>query len=68
MAGWNLKNGEITEYCISEDKLWSLFNYVFSDGCKKRNSYKFGLVKSILDNLFNGQETARGVYEYSGRI
>jgi len=62
MAGWNLKNGEITEYCISEDKLWSLFNYVFSDGCKKRNSYKFGLVKSILDNLFNGQETARGVY------
>jgi hypothetical protein len=32
-----------------------LFNYVFSDSSAKRTTYKFGLVKSILDNLFNSE-------------
>lgn len=54
MAGWDLKSGAITEYEVSEERIWSLFNYVFSDASKKRNSYKFGLVKSLLDNVFNG--------------
>ena len=56
MAGWNLKSGSITDYNPDDDKLWSLFNYVFSDSCPKRNSYKFGLIKSLLDNAFNGTE------------
>ena len=46
MAGWNLKSGSITEYDVSEDRIWSLFNYVFSKSSRKRNTYKFGLVKS----------------------
>ncbi len=36
MAGWNLKAGAITEYVVSDDRIWSLFNFVFSDACKKR--------------------------------
>ena len=32
-----------------------LFNYVFSDSSAKRTTYKFGLIKSILDNLFNSE-------------
>lgn len=56
MAGWNLKSGNITEYCSSEDKIWSLFNYVFVGNSGKRNTYKFGLIKSILDNLFNATQ------------
>ena len=44
MAGWNLKAGAITEYVVSEDRIWSLFNFVFSDACKKSNTYKFGLI------------------------
>lgn len=51
MAGWDLKNGSITEYCVSEDRIWCLFNYVFSDSSRKRNTYKFGLIKSLLDKL-----------------
>lgn len=51
MAGWDLKNGSITEYCVSEDRIWSLFNYVFTDSSRKRNTYKFGLIKSLLDKL-----------------
>lgn len=62
MPGWNLKSGEITEYVVSEDRYWSLFNFVFSDSSRKRNSYKFGLIKSLLDNLFNVNETNQGVY------
>ena len=57
-AGWKLKSGEITEYDVSEDRIWSLFNYVFSDSSRKRNTYKFGLIKSILDNIFNGKKTS----------
>lgn len=62
MAGWDLKSGAITEYCVSEDRLWSLFNFVFSDSSRKRNTYKFGLIKSLLDNVFNGQRQEDGVY------
>ncbi len=61
MAGWDLKNGSITEYNVSEDRIWSLFNYVFSDSSRKRNTYKFGLIKSLLDNVFNGKNTNVGV-------
>lgn len=62
MAGWNLKSGSITEYEVSEDHIWSLFNYVFSDSCRKRNTYKFGLIKSLLDNVFNGKHCTEGVF------
>ena len=65
MAGWNLKAGAITEYVVSEDRIWSLFNFVFSDACKKRNTYKFGLIKSLLDSAFSGEMTEQGVrYSY----
>lgn len=62
MAGWNLKSGFITEYVVSEDRIWSLFNYVFSDACKKRNTYKFGLIKALLDSAFSGEITEQGIH------
>ena len=62
MAGWDLKSGSITEYNPSEDKIWSLFNFVFSDSSRKRNTYKFGLLKALLDNVFNGKQTQEGIY------
>lgn len=30
-AGWRLPNGEITKYFVEENKLWSTFNFVFSE-------------------------------------
>ncbi len=62
MAGWDLKCGSITEYYPNEDRIWTLFNYVFSDSSRKRNTYKFGLIKSLLDNAFNGKKTDTGVF------
>lgn len=54
-AGWKQTSGTFREGRISEDTFWMLFNYVFSDRSKKRSTYKFGLIKSILDNLFNSE-------------
>lgn len=65
MPGWNLKNGELQKCQISEDEYWSLFNFVFSDACIKRNTYKFGLIKSIMDNLFNCTQDDYGSYRLS---
>ena len=62
MAGYDKTFGSIKDYAVSDDKIWSLFNYVFSDSSKKRNTYKFGLIKSLLDNAFNGKKTEKGVY------
>ena len=62
MAGWDLKSGAIKEYAVSEDRIWSLFNFVFSDSSRKRNTYKYGLIKAILDNAFNGQISTEGVF------
>ena len=53
MAGWNLKVGALQRIPINEDQLWVVFNFVFSDASRKRNTYKFGLIKAILDNLMN---------------
>lgn len=64
MSGWNLKSGSITEYDVCEDRIWYLFNFVFTDSSRKRNTYKFGLVKLLLDNVFNGQQNIHpdGIY------
>lgn len=62
MAGWNLKYGFITEYNLNDERIWSFFNFFFSDLSRKRNTYKFGLIKAIVDNIFNGKMVDKGVY------
>lgn len=61
MAGWSEKSGKIAKYTISEDELWSHFNFFFSDACKKRSTYKYGFLKAILDNFFSTIVTDSGV-------
>ncbi len=53
MPGWNLRAGELTENNASEDELWSLFAYVFSDSSRKTNTYKVGLIKAICDQIYD---------------
>ena len=62
MAGWNLKNGELNNAYLTDNEYWALFNFVFSESSMKRNTYKFGLVKSILDSLFSGVEKKEGIF------
>ncbi len=57
---WNSKFGSLNFSSISDDEYWSLFNFVFSESCHKTSTYKFALLKSILDNLLNNMPSENG--------
>lgn len=50
---WLTKSGEANINLLPDDEYWRLFNFVFSPQSKKTSTYKFALIKSLLDNLFN---------------
>jgi hypothetical protein len=53
LSGWELSSGEILKKEITVDELWKIFSKIFSSQTKKTTSYKFALVRSILENLYN---------------
>ena len=53
MAGYNLKEGQYEARSVSDDELWSAVSVVFTNKSKNDTSYKFGFLKSIIDNLYN---------------
>ena len=53
MAGFDLKEGKCDIRNVSDDELWSAFACVFSTKSKNDTSYKYGFLKSIIDNLYN---------------
>ena len=55
-AGHDLKAGQYDARMVSEDELWSAFSYLFSTQSKNSTSYKFGFLKSLIDNLYNVNE------------
>ena len=57
---WDSKSGTLNVKTLSDDEYWSLFNYVFVGGAKKTSTYKFALIKAILDNLLNNIPTENG--------
>ncbi len=52
-AGYLLKEAEYVDRPLSDDEMWSAFAYLFSSKSVNDTSYKFGFLKSILDNLYN---------------
>lgn len=55
-AGYNLKEGEYVKKPLSDDEMWSAFAFLFSNKSKNDTSYKYGFLKSVLDNLYNVDE------------
>ena len=53
MAGYGLTEGRYENRTLSEDEMWSAFSNLFSSQSKNSSSYKFGFLKSIMDNLYN---------------
>ena len=53
MAGFDLKEGRYITEPVSDDDLWSALSCVFSSRSRNDTSYKFGFLKSIIDNLYN---------------
>ena len=56
IAGHKLKNASFRTEHVSEDELWSAFAHLFSSQTKMVSSYKYGFLKSIIDNLYNVDE------------
>lgn len=52
-SGYNLSAGLYDDRDTTEDELFSAVQSVFSAKSKKTNTYKFALLKAILDNLYN---------------
>ena len=52
-AGYALKEGIYIDRPLSDDEMWAAFTYLFSSKSVNDTSYKFGFLKSILDNLYN---------------
>jgi len=55
-AGHLLKEEKYIDRPLSDDEMWSAFAYLFSTKSVNDTSYKFGFLKSILDNLYNVDE------------
>ena len=51
--GYDLLYGTYVDRQLSDDKMWSAFSFLFSGKSRNDTSYKFGFLKSILDNLYN---------------
>ncbi|AST07068.1 HNH endonuclease [Anoxybacillus flavithermus] len=61
--GWKLQVGEIKEQYLTEQRIWQMFNTFFSSKSKNTTTYKFGLIKSIIENLYNVNENLELSYD-----
>lgn len=56
MAGFDLKEGKYVNSLATDDDLWAALSNVFTTHSKNDSSYKYGFLKSIIDNLYNADE------------
>ena len=56
MAGFELKEGKYVNSLVSDDDLWVALSNIFSAHSKNDSSYKYGFLKSIIENLYNADE------------
>lgn len=50
---FKLQVGEMQAEYLTDKDIWSHFNYIFSSKSKNSTTYKFVLIKSLLENLYN---------------
>ncbi|MFC4799424.1 HNH endonuclease [Neobacillus sp. GCM10023253] len=48
-----LQVGEMKASYLTDKEIWGHFNYIFSSKSKNSTTYKFVLIKSLLENLYN---------------
>jgi hypothetical protein len=62
-VGWELKVGEIQQTYITEEDIWiALNNFFFRSNVTM--SYKYGLLKSLLENLYNVNDELELNYDH----
>ncbi|NRD79778.1 HNH endonuclease [Bacillus sp. BRMEA1] len=50
---FKLQVGEMKTEYLTDKEIWGHFNYIFSSKSRNSTTYKFVLIKSILENLYN---------------
>jgi 5-methylcytosine-specific restriction endonuclease McrA len=55
IMGWELQIGEIKQTYVTDDEIWQALNNFYFHGTTKM-SYKYGLLKSLIENLYNVNE------------
>lgn len=50
---YKLQVGEMKTAYLTDKEIWAHFNFIFSSKSKNSTTYKFVLIKSILENLYN---------------
>jgi hypothetical protein len=51
-----LQVGEMRTSYLTDKEIWSHFNFIFSSKSRNSTTYKFVLIKSLLENLYNVNE------------
>lgn len=63
MAGFDLKEGQYEDRDVTEDELWAAIACIFTIKSRNDASYKYGFLKSILDNLRNVDQDLRLTFD-----
>ena len=58
-----LQVGEMKAEYLTDQDIWSHFNFIFSSKSKNSTTYKFVLIKSLLENLYNVNEKLELSYD-----
>lgn len=58
-----LKVGEFKTPYLTDKEIWGHFNFIFSSKSRNSTTYKFVLIKSLLENLYNVNEKLELKYE-----
>ncbi|MDV2884677.1 HNH endonuclease domain-containing protein [Alkalihalophilus pseudofirmus] len=58
-----LKVGELQEAYCTDEEIWSIFTRVLSNKSNKTSTYKYVLIKAIIENLYNANERFEMSYD-----
>lgn len=60
---YKLQVGEMRVNNLTDKEIWGHFNYIFSPKSKNSTTYKFVLIKSLIENLYNVNENLELSYD-----
>lgn len=60
---YKLQVGEMNTAYLTDKEIWGQFNYIFSTKSKNSTTYKFVLIKSLLENLYNFDDQLKLTYD-----
>lgn len=57
-----LKIGELKEQYITDEEIWRIFTVVLSSKSSKSSTYKYALIKSLIENLYQANDNYELTY------